>query len=111
MLASLVLLATLGDKCPQYQSCADCLHPKDPALNCGWCSPDAAVNADGTKATQCMDHTSKGWSCFHLYMHDGCIAGYVCNHTCELRRCPSRASNRCARTFADSVRRASVRVQ
>jgi len=81
MLASLVLLATLGDKCPQYQSCADCLHPKDPALNCGWCSPDAAVNADGTKATQCMDHTSKGWSCFHLYMHDGCIAGYVCNQT------------------------------
>lgn len=28
-----------------------------------------------------MDHTSKGWTCFHLYMHDGCVAGYVCNHT------------------------------
>jgi len=26
-----------------------------------------------------MDHTSKGWICFNLYMHDGCVAGYVCD--------------------------------
>lgn len=26
-----------------------------------------------------MDHTSKGWNCFNLYMHDGCVAGYVCD--------------------------------
>ena len=22
-----------------------------------------------------------GWNCFHLYMHDGCVPGYVCNAT------------------------------
>lgn len=34
-----------------------------------------------------MSHLSKGWTCFHYYMHDGCVAGYVCNHTvgqCQL---------------------------
>ncbi|KAL1515870.1 hypothetical protein AB1Y20_002485 [Prymnesium parvum] len=77
---ALAFALAAADKCPQYQSCSDCLNPKDPALDCGWCSPDAAIFADGTKATQCMDHTSKGWACFHLYMHDGCIAGYVCDH-------------------------------
>jgi len=34
-----------------------------------------------------MDHESSGWNCFNLYMHDGCVAGYVCNSTtgtCDL---------------------------
>lgn len=73
--------------CSQYQNCADCLNPPDPSLNCGWCSPKPAIFADGKQATQCMDHTSTGWDCFHLYMHDGCIQGYTCNQTkgqCEL---------------------------
>lgn len=80
-LLALAIIGAVADKCPQYGDCHDCLNPKDPALDCGWCSPSAAMNADGSKATQCMDHTSKGWACFHLYMHDGCVAGYVCNHT------------------------------
>lgn len=28
-----------------------------------------------------MDHTSKGWNCFNLYMHDGCVAGYICDQS------------------------------
>eukprot|EP00747_Dinoflagellata_sp_TGD_P082614 gnl/TRDRNA2_/TRDRNA2_161757_c1_seq2.p1 gnl/TRDRNA2_/TRDRNA2_161757_c1~~gnl/TRDRNA2_/TRDRNA2_161757_c1_seq2.p1 ORF type:complete len:252 (-),score=49.40 gnl/TRDRNA2_/TRDRNA2_161757_c1_seq2:75-830(-) len=69
-----------GEVCSQFQNCNDCLAPnKEGKLNCGWCSPKAAEFANGTAATRCMDHTSKGWDCFHLYMHDGCIAGYVCD--------------------------------
>jgi hypothetical protein len=26
-----------------------------------------------------MDHTSQGWNCFNLYMHDGCVQGYICD--------------------------------
>jgi hypothetical protein len=73
--------------CPEYTNCKDCLNPNDPALDCGWCSPDPATSATGQKLTQCMDHTSKGWYCSHLYMHDGCIPGYICNHVtgqCQL---------------------------
>ena len=67
--------AVRADTCAQYPDCASCLNPPDASLDCGWCSPDPALWADGTPATQCMDHTSKGWNCFHFYMHDGCVAG------------------------------------
>ena len=43
------------------------------------CSPDPAAFGNGSAATKCMDHTSQGWYCDHLYMHDGCVAGYVCD--------------------------------
>jgi len=68
-----------AEMCSQFMNCHDCLKPSDPKLNCGWCSPDPAEFANGSVATRCMDHTSQGWDCFHLYMHDGCIAGYVCD--------------------------------
>jgi len=82
-----LVVATLAayvsaDTCSQYQSCKTCLHPQDPALNCGWCSPKAAVAIPSyTPLTRCMDHTSKGWLCPDLYMKTGCVAGYICNHT------------------------------
>ena len=76
----LVHLGIQANKCNEFQTCADCLNPDASlGLNCGWCSPDPAQWANGTRATQCMDHTSRGWDCFHLYMHDGCVAGYVCD--------------------------------
>lgn len=80
-LAVLALAAAArGDSdCTSFTDCGTCLNPSDESLNCGWCSPDPAVYADGTPAFQCMDHTSKGWDCFHLYMHDGCVAGYICD--------------------------------
>jgi len=53
--------------------------PDDSSLDCGWCSPDPAVYGNGSEATQCMDHTSSGWNCFHQYSHDGCVAGYTCD--------------------------------
>lgn len=77
---ALCLFSVANAKCPTYQNCADCLNT-DPSLNldCGWCSPDPAFFANGSTAFQCMDHTSQGWYCNNLYMHDGCVAGYVCD--------------------------------
>jgi hypothetical protein len=82
VVATFTLNGVCADSCSQYQDCTDCLNPKDPALNCGWCSPTPAVAIPSmTPLTRCMDHTSKGWLCPDLYMKTGCVAGYVCNHT------------------------------
>lgn len=43
------------------------------------CTPDPAIFGNGSTAFKCMDHTSQGWYCDHLYMHDGCVPGYVCD--------------------------------
>lgn len=80
--ALMMMAYQVAADCGQYQDCTKCLHPPDPADNCGWCSPKPAVSIPGyTPLTRCMDHTSKGWLCPDLYMKDGCIAGYVCNKT------------------------------
>jgi hypothetical protein len=84
VLALAIGVASAG--CPSYTNCADCLSP-DNGFDCGWCTPDPVVFGNGTQATQCIDHTSDGWVCENLYMHDGCVAGYVCNTTtgtCDL---------------------------
>lgn len=70
-----------ANQCSTFTNCADCLNPADSSLDCGWCSPDPVVFGNGTKATQCIDHTSSGWRCNNLYSHDGCLAGYVCDTT------------------------------
>ena len=71
--------ATPPSICNTFHDCSSCLNPVTP--DCGWCSPKAAVFANGSKAFQCMDHRSLGWTCFNLYMHDGCTAGWTCNST------------------------------
>jgi hypothetical protein len=73
-----LMLGSAAATCPAFGNCADCLSPSN-GLDCGWCSPDPAVWGNGSMATQCMDHASKGWNCFNLYMHEGCVAGYVCD--------------------------------
>lgn len=66
-------------QCSDYSDCSDCLNtPAENGLDCGWCSQNVKF-FNSTDGTQCMDHTSHGWVCYHLYMHDGCVAGYVCD--------------------------------
>ena len=68
----------LRSPCNALKSCSECL---DPSLSeiCGWCSPDPAQWANGSSLFQCMDHTSVGWGCSHLYSVGNCSAGYVCD--------------------------------